>query len=103
MSATSLQAVALLIFCFSFKLLLLGRGMKGVAFTDAPDKREVCPTLPEYGTPEYDSTSLNRLHASIPALLSSAAAEQLQEGAQLVHEAQPVRYTIGHYDTIQRV
>lgn len=74
--------------------------MKGVAFTDALDKRDVCPTLPEYGTPEYDSRPLDRLHASIPALLSSAATQEVSEGAEPVHEAQLVRYIQGHHDSL---
>lgn len=68
------------------------RGMKGVAFTDALNKRDVCPALPEYGTPEYDSGPLDRLHASIPALLSSAATQQVLQGAEPVNEAQLVRH-----------
>lgn len=74
--------------------------MKGVAFTDALDKRDVCPTVPEYGTPEYDSRPLDRLHASMPALLSSAATEKLLEGATPVTEAQLVRYIRGPHDSL---
>lgn len=71
--------LTLLYICLRVCLLPV-RGTKGVAFTDALDKRDVCPMLPEYGTPEYDSKALDRLHASIPALLSSAAAQEGQEG-----------------------
>ena len=81
-------------------LLSLHRGMKGVAFTDALDKRDVCPTIPEYGTPEYDSGPLDRLHASIPALLSSAATQELLEGAEPASEAQLVRNTQGPHDSL---
>ena len=69
--------------------------MKGVAFTDALDKRAVCPSLPEYGTPEYDSGPLDRLHASIPALLSSAAIQELPQSAEAVSAAQLVRRVLG--------
>ena len=48
------------------ELLLLHRGMKGVAFADALDKNKVCPVVPEYGMPEYDISPFGRLHASIP-------------------------------------
>ena len=54
-------------------LLQFCRGTKGVAFTDALDNRPTCPALPQYGTPEYDTNPSNRLHASMPALLSAAA------------------------------
>ena len=79
--------------------MLLHRGMKGVAFTDALDKRDVCPTLPEYGTPEYDSRPLDRLHASIPALLSCGATEEALEGAEPNPEAQLVRSTRDYHDS----
>ena len=49
------------------------RGQKGLAYSDALDKSSEYPALPEYGTAEYDSTNLGRLHASMPALLSSAS------------------------------
>lgn len=65
--------------------------MKGVALTDALDKRDTCPTLPEYGTPEYDSGPLDRLHASIPALLSPGRTQEVLEGAEPVPKAQLVR------------
>ena len=51
------------------------RGPKGLAYTEALNKRSPYLALPEYGTPEYDSTNLGRLHASIPALLSSSLLE----------------------------
>ena len=73
-------------------LLLLHRGTKGVAFSDALDKNKECPTVPEYGMPEYDSKPLGRLHASIPALQSSADVQEVSEGAESGPEAQPVRY-----------
>jgi len=60
------------------------RGLKGVALTDALDKRASCPTLPQYGSPEYDNTFLDSLHASIPALLSASAAQDMQEAAETV-------------------
>ena len=58
-----------------------GRGLKGVTFIDGLDKRANCPALPEYGSAEYDSTPLDRLHASMPALLSAGQAEEAQEAA----------------------
>ena len=75
--------------------LWLHRGMKGVAFTHALDKRAVCPSLPEYGTPEYDSGPLDRLHATIPALLSSVAIQELPQTAEAVSAAQLVRCVFG--------
>lgn len=60
------------------------RGIKGVALTDALDSRASCPVLSQYGSPEYDSTFLDRLHASIPALLSASAAQHTQEAADTV-------------------
>ena len=62
------------------------RGSKGVALTDALDSRAACPTLPQYGSPEYDDMFLDRLHASIPALLSASAAEDMQGAAETVPE-----------------
>ena len=52
--------------------------------TDALDTRASCPVLPQYGSPEYDNTFLDRLHASIPALLSASAAQDMQEAAETV-------------------
>ncbi|KAL0027060.1 hypothetical protein WJX79_002717 [Trebouxia sp. C0005] len=63
---------------------LMRRGLKGVALTDALDTRASCPALPQYGSPEYDNTFLDRLHASIPALLSASAAQDRQEAAEAV-------------------
>ena len=73
--------------------LLPIRGTKGVAFTDALDRRDMCPSIPEYGTPEYDSNALDKLHASIPALLSAAAAQEVQEVVE-APEAQLVSCTL---------
>lgn len=64
--------------------MCLARGLKGVALTDALDTRASCPALPQYGSPEYDNTFLDRLHASIPALLSASAAQDRQEAAEAV-------------------
>ena len=68
--------------CLSHKTYDAGRGLKGVAFTDALDSRPTCPALPEYGTNEYDSTPLDRLHASMPALLSAWAAQDAQPASE---------------------
>lgn len=72
--------------------VLMRRGTKGVAFADALDKNKDCPTVPEYGMPEYDSKPLGRLHASIPALLSaSAALQEVPEDTESAPEAPSVR------------
>ena len=71
-----------------------GRGLKGVAFADALDARSTCPTLPEYGSPEYDSRPLDRLHVSTPALLSATTStiqDVLQGPAELAPAAAEVR------------
>ena len=60
------------------------RGLKGVALTDALDSTASCPVLPQYGSPEYDNTFSDRLHASIPALLSASAAQDTHEAAETV-------------------
>jgi hypothetical protein len=65
-------------------IVCCARGLKGVALTDALDSRASCPVLPQYGSPEYDSTFSDRLHASIPALLSASAAQDTQEAAETV-------------------
>ncbi|KAL0038554.1 hypothetical protein WJX77_010325 [Trebouxia sp. C0004] len=65
-------------------LALMRRGLKGVALTDALDSRTSCPALPQYGSSEYDNTFLDRLHASIPALLSASAAQDTQDAAETV-------------------
>lgn len=49
------------------------RGVKGLTFSNALDKLDTYPALPDYGTPEYDKSPLGRLHASVLALLSSAS------------------------------
>lgn len=75
------------------ELLLLYRGVKGVAFADALDKNKDCPAVPEYGMPEYDSKPLGRLYASMPALLSSTAAlQEVAEDTGSAPEAVLVRY-----------
>lgn len=70
------------------------RGSKGLAYTEALNKRSAYPALPEYGTPEYDSTNLGRLHASIPALLSSASELEPQQIAE--PSAEQVRWLCMH-------
>ena len=65
------------------------RGVKGIAFTDALDNRVASPVLPDYGSPEYDATALNRFHASVPALLSATAAADVSEASAEPGAVQP--------------
>ena len=61
-----------------------------MAFTDALDRRPTAPALPQYGTAEYDSTPQDRLHASMPALLSAIMANDTQEAVDPVLAGQEV-------------
>ena len=50
--------------------------------------------LPEYGAPEYDSTFLDKLHAHVPALLSAAAAQDMQQDAKPEADAVVVSHAL---------